>query len=251
MTDDLNIKADGPVQHIVINRAEKMNALTGDIYAAMAEALMNSNTDKSIAVNLLYGVPGCFTAGNDINDFLSTAQTGDIDARVIDFINALINVEKPLIIAVDGPAIGIGTTMLFHADLVYASPGASFQTPFINLALLPEAASSYLIPRAIGHQRAFEMLVMGEVFAAETAMSMGFVNDIIPAANLISHAEEKAKTLAAKPQNAVRGAKRLMRQSLRDTTTKIMQDEITGFQSQLRSDEAKRAFLNFLNKSKS
>ena len=176
MSEHIKVSLHNNVQHIQICRLEKKNALTSAMYGAMAEALEASNTNEDIKVNLIYGEPGCFTAGNDIKDFMHTAQTGDLDNSVVTFLVSLAKLEKPLILAIDGPAIGIGTTMAFHADLVYASSNGVFATPFVDLGLVPEAASSYLMPQRMGYARAYEMLALGHPFSAEQAKESGFVN---------------------------------------------------------------------------
>ncbi len=251
MTSDIKCTIENGIQHIQIARLEKKNALTGAMYAAMASALMEGDQDETIAVNLLYGEPGCFTAGNDLKDFLAFAQTGNLDDSVFDFLKVLALLEKPLIIAVEGPAIGIGTTMLFHADLVYASPSAVFKTPFLDLGLVPEAASSYLMPLTMGHQKSYEILALGQTLSADEARAAGFVNAVLPEAELMPHARSVAEALAKKPGEALRITKDLMRAPLKEAIKQTMEKEVKAFSARLQSDEAKQAFLAFLNPSKS
>lgn len=248
-SDHISITIDDHIQHIKIQRLDKMNALTNDMYQAMADALKNSHRDESIKVNLISGEKGCFTAGNDIKDFLSYAQKGEFGDGVINFLTMLGTLETPLILAIDGPAVGIGTTMIFHADLTYATKSASFSTPFLDLGLVPEAASSYLIPKAIGHNRAYELLVLGETYTADQALAAGFINKLIEPDQLISHCLTIAKRLAAKPAEALHISKQLLR-SDKETILRIMEKESEIFARQLRSKEATEAFQAFLNRSK-
>ena len=252
MTEAIMTKLEDGVRHIQLNRPEKKNALTSNMYTAMAEALNESNDKQEIKVNLLYGTQygtqGCFTAGNDIHDFLTITQTGKSAESALLFLKSLATLKAPLILAIDGPAIGIGTTMIFHADLVYATEQAIFQTPFLDLGLLPEAASSYLMPEAIGHHRAFELLCLGETYSAQKAIGAGFVNQLFPAETLIEEATAIAVRLAQKPAKALRTAKSLMRSAHKDLIQNTMERENELFKTQLNSAEAKNAFLAFLNK---
>ena len=251
MTNDINCKIEDKIQHIQISRLEKKNALTTGMYATLASALRASNEDDAIAVTLLYGEPGCFCAGNDLKDFLRFAETGTMDESVFTFLLTLANTEKPLVMAVDGLAIGIGTTMLFHADLVYASPRSFFKTPFMNLGLVPEAASSFLMPLTMGHSKAYEMLCLGKTYTAEDGKTAGFINDIIDEANLLPTALKTATELANKPPAALRQAKKLMKQPFQEKIRKAIHEEADAFRNQLQTNEAKQAFLDFFNQPKS
>ncbi len=237
------------IQHIQIQRADKMNAFTDEMYQSVATALKNSHKANDIKVNLISGVPGCFTAGNDIADFLTYAKKGAFGSGIIDFLTTLGTLDMPLILAIDGPAIGIGTTMTFHADLIYATPEATFATPFADLGLTPEAASSYLMPKTMGHARAYEMLALGEKYSAEDACRAGFVNKIIPADQLISHSLAIAKKLSKKPESSLLATKQLLK-SEREYILTVMEKEVEIFSKQLQSEEAKTAFSSFLNKTK-
>ena len=248
MTDHIQTSIKDGVQHIQINRPEKKNALTSNMYAAMAKALETSNQQDEIKVNLIYGVPGCFTAGNDIEDFLKFARTGNLDESVLQFLSALAELEKPLILAIDGPAVGIGTTMIFHSDLAYATEAALFQTPFLDLGLIPEAASSYLMPRTIGHHKAFEMLALGTPYTAKQATEAGFINAIFEPDQLIEASHKNAARLAKKPPSALKIARNLLRKRDKETIHQVMQTENQHFKNQLKSEEAKAAFFAFLNK---
>ncbi len=249
MSENIAIERDGHIQHVSIRRLAKKNALTNDMYIALAGALNGANSDDGIRVTIISGEPGCFTAGNDINDFLSYAQEGALPDGVLKFLKALTETQKPLILAVDGPAIGIGTTMCFHADLVYATKNALFSTPFLDLGLIPEAASSYLMPKTMGHARAFEMLVLGEGYSAEAAREAGIVNAILDSEDLIPHVSRIAARLAAKPPAALKIARQLMRLD-QEITVKVMEKECELFAAQLKSPEAVAAFTAFLSKSK-
>ena len=247
MSEPIKIDREGAVQILRLNRPEKKNALTGEMYGAMAEALNAANGDEAIAVTVILGQPGIFCAGNDITDFLAASQGGAI-LQGFEFLKALVECDKPLIAAVDGPAVGIGTTLLFHCDLVFASPRAVLQTPFVDLGLLPEAGSSLLGPRVMGHARAFELLVMGAPWSAEQAKEAGLVNAIVPSEELESTALQAAEALAKKPREGVRLARRLLRGD--PAPLKIrMEEEGALFLQRIKSDEAAAAFTAFLKKS--
>lgn len=249
MSEYIAINLADNIQHIEIKRLDKMNALTDDMYQAMATALKKSNTNSEIKVNLISGEAGCFTAGNDLADFLSYAEKGVFGNGVIDFLTTLATLDKPLILAIDGPAIGIGTTMAFHADLVYASDNAKFATPFSDLGLTPEAASSYLMPKTMGHAKAYELLALGETYSANQALQAGFVNKVIPSDELKEHTSLIAKRLAQKPESSLSLTKQLLKPD-REHILNVMENEVEIFSRQLQSKEAKAAFEAFLNKSK-
>lgn len=248
MTSDIVIWRDGPVQILRIARPEKKNALTGTMYGALCDALEAGDSDETIAAHVITGSDGMFTAGNDIGDFLATAQgTGDLGKDVVRFIRLLPVVKKPLIAAVDGNAIGIGTTLLFHCDLVYAAPDATFATPFLDLGVVPEAASSLLMPRRMGYARAFAMLALGDPVSANDAVAAGFVNAIVPANDLDNAAIDAAKRLAQKPPQALAIARQLMRGDPSEILSR-MDEEVVAFRQRLRSPEAIEAFTAFIEK---
>lgn len=248
MSADVEItRADG-VQILRLTRAAKKNALTGAMYKALCGAIEAGDADPAIAAHVLLGSDGVFTAGNDLGDFLATARgTGDLSQDVRHFIYLLPMIRKPLIAAVDGKAIGIGTTLLFHCDLVYATPEATFATPFLDLGLIPEAGSSLLMPRRMGYARAFEMLALGETFTAEQAVQSGFVNKVVPKAQLEKTALEGARRLANKPPEALAVARRLMRGDPADLM-KHIDKEVVAFRERLGSPEAIEAFTAFFEK---
>lgn len=250
MTTEIQITRDGGVQLIRINRPDKKNALTRPMYDTMTTALEQGEASDDIAVHMITGTGGIFTAGNDISDFAKRATDLKSVSGASGFIGTLPKLKKPLVATVDGLAIGVGVTMLFHCDLVYASPTASFRTPFLDLGLVMEAASSLTAPRIMGHQRAFELLCLGEPYTAEDAHRAGFVNKIVAAANLESEAMKAAQRLAAKPPGALAAARRLLKGTTETEALARMQEEGQIFADLMRSPEAKEAFAAFLEKRK-
>lgn len=231
------------------NRPHKKNAITQAMYQAMTEALLNANANPSIRAIVFLGTEGCFSAGNDLQDFISFATSGSIDVpAAFAFIKALAHVQKPMLSAVDGLAIGIGTTLHFHCDLTFASPRAVFKTPFVDLALVPEAGSSLLAPQIIGQQRAFALLGLGEAMSAEEALAAGMIYKILPSEALEEAVFQAAISLCAKPPQALA----LTRQLLRGDPARLiarMEEEALLFAERLKSDEARAAFLAFMARS--
>ena len=248
MSEHVEIVTEGGVRSVRMTRGEKKNAITGAMYTAMAEALETGNGDAAVRAILFLGVPGAFSAGNDIADFLAMSSGGELGAPIIRFLKALARSEKPMVAGVDGLAIGIGTTLLLHCDLVYASPGSVFRTPFVDLGLVPENASSLLAPRLMGHQRAFELLCLGAPFTADKAHGAGFVNEIVEAEDLEEKARTMAATLAGKPVEAMAIARRLVKGAPDDVLARI-DEEAVAFRERLASPEARAAFMAFLAKS--
>ena len=248
MTGDVEISVADGVQVLRLTRPAKKNALTSAMYGDLCDAFDRGDNDPAIAVHLITGSAGVFTAGNDLGDFLATAQgTGDLGANVRRFVYLLPMIRKPLIAAVDGAAIGVGTTMLFHCDLVYATPSSTFATPFLSLGLVPEAGSSVLMPRRMGYARAFEMLALGETYSAEQAVHAGFVNKIVSFDRLEETALTAARRLASMPPEALAVTRSLMR----GNTAEILQQtdkEVIAFRERLSSPEALEAFTAFLEK---
>jgi enoyl-CoA hydratase/carnithine racemase len=250
MSQLIATKAADGVLTIRMNRPEKKNALTADMYGALAGALERAHGDSSVRVSLLLGTPGAFCAGNDISDFMAAAMSGNRSSNaVIDFLERIIMAEKPVVAGVDGVAVGIGTTMLLHCDYVVASRDSLFRTPFVDLGLITEAGSSLLAPRQIGHHRAFALLAMGETLDAEAAREAGFVNRVVPADALESVAVDAANALAAKPAEALAIARRLIRGDRSDVLAR-MKEEAKLFSERLQSAEARQAFAAFLNKNR-
>ncbi|MCL4798611.1 MAG: enoyl-CoA hydratase [Burkholderiales bacterium] len=247
--NDLLLRREDAILRIQLNRPAKKNALTAGMYAALAEALRSANADPGVRAVLVHGTPEAFTAGNDLQDFLANPPTGDA-APVMEFLHALSHVEKPFVAAVTGVAIGVGTTMLLHCDLVYAAEDARFALPFVNLGLCPEAASSLLLPAIAGYQRAAELLLLGEPFDAARAREVGIVNEVLAPDLVLTAAEQAAHKLAATPPAAVRVTKRLMKAQTRAMMEAALAEELREFLARLVSPEAKEAFAAFLEKRK-
>lgn len=241
----IEVTREGGVQTVRMNRAEKKNALTGAMYQAMADALAGGEVDDAVGAHLILGTPGAFSAGNDIEDFLKFAVTGELGSPVLAFLRALATVRKPLVAGVDGLAIGVGTTMLFHCDMVVASPRSTFKTPFVDLALVPEAGSSLIAPRIMGPHRAFEMLCAGLPFDAARAEMAGFVNRVVSEAEVEPTARALAAGLAKKPREALRLSRQLVRGNPADVLARI-DEEAEAFKARLKSDEARAAFMAFM-----
>jgi enoyl-CoA hydratase/carnithine racemase len=248
MSDHIEVSAGGGVLTVRMNRPEKKNAITSAMYAGLAAAIDWATADDKIRCSLILGVPGAFSAGNDIADFLAVATSGNRGSMaVFDFLERIIQAKKPVVAGVDGLAIGIGTTLLMHCDHVVVSEASTFRTPFVDLGLLPEAGSSLIGPRIMGHHRAFALLAMGEALSAKQAMEAGFVNRIVPSAQLEEAALAAAKAIAAKPPVALRQTRDLIRGDRADVLAR-MREEAELWQARLTSDEARQAFLAFMAK---
>ncbi len=239
----------GSILSIQFNRPEKKNALTMSMYDTVAELLNAAAGDDGIRVVLLHGAGDSFSAGNDLGDFLKNPPKG-YDSPQGRFIDALNNFDKPLIAAVHGAAIGSGTTMLTYCDFVYASEHTTFQMPFVNLALVPELGTSYLLPAQIGYIAAAELILLGLPFDARRAAELGVVTRVVPEPNVLSTAFETAHRLAQQPAGAVQASKRLMKRSSRDQTAAAAKIEIQEFVSRLQSADAKEALTAFFDKRK-
>ncbi|MDB5839258.1 MAG: Enoyl-CoA hydratase [Herminiimonas sp.] len=234
---------------IEFNRPDKKNAITAAMYQALADALNEAEGDPSVRAILIAGKPQIFTAGNDLEDFLKNPPKGT-DSPVARFMAALSGASKPVVAAVSGAAVGIGTTLLLHCDLVYAADNAKFSLPFTQLGLCPEFASSMLLARIAGHQRAAEKLMLGEPFLAEEAREMGLVNKVVPLDQLITFATAQAAKLAALPASSIRATKRLMKADQSEAIEARMADEMKHFGQMLAAPEAKEAFTAFFEKRK-
>ena len=239
--------ADG-VLTVTLDRADKKNAITQAMYSAMAEATERARTDEAVRVLLLRAEGDNFSAGNDIGDFIALGSqgAGPGEMAVFRFLKALADLDKPAVAAVKGRAVGIGLTMLLHCDLVVAAEDALLSVPFVNLALAPEAASSLLLPAAIGHQRAFELFALGEPLDGRTALAWGLANRAVPAGEVEATAADLAARVAARAPNSIRKTKRLMRDA--EGLWALMQREGEAFGSQMRSPEAMEAFTAFTQK---
>lgn len=248
MQDILIDSADG-VMTLTLNRAEKKNSFTQAMYSTCADALQQAADDASVHVVVIQGHATIFSAGNDISDFLSRGPTGP-EAPVFRFLRGLAAFPKPLIAAVCGPAVGIGTTLLFHCDLVYAGDNAAFSMPFVNLGLCAEAGSSLLAPRMMGYHRAAEALLMGDPFMAEAALEVGLVNRILPPTEANNVAQSQARKLAAKPLPSLIETKRLMKKGQMAEVLAQISEESESFGRLLQAPHAKEAFTAFLEKRK-
>jgi enoyl-CoA hydratase/carnithine racemase len=249
MPDTILMRREGGVLVLILNRAEKKNALTGAMYDALTAGLAEANSDSAIGATVIFGQPGIFCAGNDIKDFIGFAMSGAIGAPIVRFLKALVGNAKPLVAGVDGGAIGIGTTMVLHCDYALASERAVFATPFVDLALVPEAGSSLIVPELMGQRLAFEMLVMGVRFDAKRAAETGLVNRVVSAETLEQATLEAASQIAAKPREAVAVSRRLMRGDPARLLARI-DEEAVAFGERLKSAEARAAFEAFLSKGK-
>jgi enoyl-CoA hydratase/carnithine racemase len=245
MSDVITANANG-ILTITFNRPDKKNALTGAMYTLLADALEAAEKDSAVRVILFTGNGGAFTAGNDLQDFLDNPPDGE-NTPVFRFLRAISMAGKPMIAAVSGVAVGVGTTMLLHCDLVYAAENARLSLPFVNLALVPEAASSLLLPRMIGHHRAAELFLLGEPFSAATAAEYGIVNKVCPDDRLTEEAMAVARKIAAKPPTAIKLTKQLLKQSKGDVAGQ-MAAEGAHFRAQLKSAEAREAMTAFFEK---
>lgn len=248
MDDFITVGTKDGVSTIRMNRADKKNAITASMYAAMAAAVKEGEADDSVRAILFLGVPGAFSAGNDIGDFMRIAMSGERDSMaVFDFLEAIITSAKPLVAGVDGLAIGVGTTMLMHCDHVIASERSLFKTPFVDLGLVPEAGSSLIAPRIMGHHRAFELLAIGKGFSAAQARDAGLVSTVTAEEELEAVALETARAIASKPPEALRISRDLIRGDRSDVLAR-MKEEAVLFGERLQSDEAKAAFMAFMAK---
>ncbi len=238
---------------IEFDRIDKKNAITAAMYQTMADALRDAETDPSVRAIVFRGKPEVFTAGNDLEDFMQrppTSGDGMHPAPVFQFLQQISHASKPLVAAVSGAAVGIGTTLLLHCDLVYASETARLSLPFVSLGLCPEAASSLLLPKLVGYQRAAEKLLLGEPFSAQEAFEIGLVTRVLPAAELHDFALQQARKLAALPASSLRETKRLMKGNDVAAVEKKMAEEGEVFRRMLVAPEAKEAFSAFFEKRK-
>lgn len=230
---------------IRLNRPEKRNAITRTMYQAMTDAITAANGDPDVRAIAFLGTPGAFSAGNDMADFMAFAMGGTLGKEVIDFLHALSSAEKPLVSGVDGLAIGIGTTIHLHCDMTFATPRSLFKTPFVDLALVPEAASSLLGPMIMGHQRAFAMFAAGEGFSAAEAKDAGLIWHVVDEEEIEERTLIAAASLAVKPPQALKIARDLIRKGRPDVRARI-DEEAELFAAQLKSPEAMAAFQKFM-----
>ncbi|MCP4070356.1 MAG: crotonase/enoyl-CoA hydratase family protein [Hyphomicrobiales bacterium] len=249
MSEFIEISNEEGVTTLRFDRPEKKNAITADMYQDMADAIDTANADADVRCILFLGHSGAFTAGNDIADFARIAMSGGerSSMAVFEFLERIIMAKKPMVAGVDGLAIGVGTTMLMHCDHVIASHIASFRTPFVDLGLIPEAGSSLFAPRLMGHHRAFWLLAMGEKFSPEQAREAGLVSQIVASDDLETQAVKTARSIAAKPPQAMEISRKLIRGDRSDILAR-MREEAELFGKRLLSEEAKQAFMAFMNR---
>lgn len=249
MSEHILIERRGAVQIIRLNRPDKKNAITRAMYAAMAGALVSGDADPEIRAHVFLGVPGAFSAGNDLADFMAIAIGGEGGNEVWDFLRALANAQKSMVSGVDGIAVGIGTTLHLHCDMTFATPRTVFKTPFVDLGLVPEAGSSLLLPNLIGNQRAFAMLGIGEGLTAEKARDCGMIYDVVAEDALEAAVLGAAEMIAAKPPQALKIARDLIRGPREELIARI---ELEGehFRERLTSQEARAALTAFMTRKK-
>ncbi len=247
MTELIRTESRGHILHVEVNRPEKKNALTVEMYQALADALVGAEADDVVRVILITGAGETFSAGNDLRDFLERPPVG-VESPVHQFLAALVDASIPIIAAVQGHAVGIGTTMLLHCDLVYAARNARFHLPFTSLGLVPEAGSSLLLPQRIGYARAAEMLLLGEPLGAADALTLGLVSGVFDDADLHAEAWARAERLANLPPESVRATKALLREDYRATVPNRMRREAERFAERLQSDEARRVMEAFFRR---
>lgn len=250
MTTDVLIGRNQTLLQITFNRPDKKNAINLAMYTAMADALKSAADDDSVRAVVLNGAGGLFTSGNDLGDFATLVSQPDklasLDNPILNFMTSLEQCPKPVVAAVDGVAVGIGTTLLLHCDLVYCTPGASFSLPFVNLGLAPEYACSYLIPRMAGHVKAAQWLLLGEAFSATDAALAGLVNEVVD--DVEAYALARAHTIARQPPAAVRTAKMLLRSATRAHVSETITREIEQFAAALSGPEFQEAVAAFFEK---
>jgi enoyl-CoA hydratase/carnithine racemase len=245
--DEIITERSGSVLRVELNRPAKKNAMTSSMYVTLADVFNDAVKDEQVRVVLWHGAGDSFCAGNDIEDFLKNPP-GPGESPQARLMNALVDFDKPLIAAVQGAAIGGGTTMLTHCNFVYVGESAMFQMPFVNLALVPEFGSSFSIPARIGHIRAAELILLGQPFDARKAADLGLVTQVVSDQSLLATATETARKLAAKPAGALQASKKLMKQSFREQIKAAMRAENEEFSAQVRSQDAKEALAAFLQK---
>ena len=246
---DILVHTEAGVCTITFNRPDKKNSITAAMYAAMADALVAAQEDAAVRCVVIQGSETMFSAGNDIADFLNNPPAGT-GSPVFRFLRGIAQFPKPLIAAVCGPAVGVGTTLLFHCDLVYAGDNAAFSMPFVNLGLCPEAASSLLVPQMLGYHRAAEALLLGEPFMAEAALEVGLVNRVLPPTEAAGYAQAVARKMAAKPISSLVETKRLMKKNHTEQVLAVMDEEGASFGRMLREPAAKEAFGAFMERRK-
>lgn len=247
MTQDILAHSEVGILTLTFNRPDKKNSITAAMYQQLADALKAAADDAATRVVVMQGSETVFSAGNDLGDFLNNPPSGD-SSPVFQFLHAIAAFPKPLVAAVCGPAVGIGTTMLLHCDLVIAGDNAAFSLPFVNLGLCPEAASSLLVPQMMGYHRAAEALMLGEPFMAEAALEVGLANRVVPPSQAAQVARQWAQKLANKPPSSLMETKRLLKKGSAETVKARMTEEAMSFGRMLREPAAKEAFTAFMER---
>jgi enoyl-CoA hydratase/carnithine racemase len=245
----VTVEREGTTLRVGMNRPEKKNAITTAMYQALADALREADADAAVRAVVIHGARGAFTAGNDLQDFLASRPRGD-SSPAIQFLESIAAAQKPLVAAVDGVAVGIGTTMLLHCDFVYASEGARFALPFVNLGLCPEAASSFLLPLTAGYRRATKLLLLGEPFTSDEALRAGIVTEIVDGDVLLETAMATARRLGERPAGALRTTKQLLKAQHRSAISAALAEERAAFARLLGEPAAREAMTAFLEKRK-
>lgn len=249
-TEHIQTELQDGVFTLRLNRPDKKNALTQAMYTAMAESLDQADQDPAVRVILITGTPDCFSSGNDLQDFLNSPPSTTGDAPVLRFMLTLARVQKPVVAAINGPAVGVGTTILFHVDLAYAGEHARFHMPFVNIGICPEYASTLLLPRMIGHVQAAELVMLAEPFTAAKALDCRLINAVLPDAEVLATARAKALKLAQQPPQALRTTKMLLKRWDKDKVNEVILHEAEHFGAMLRGAEAREAIGAFIQKRK-
>lgn len=249
MSEHIIVERRGAVQLIRMNRPDKKNAITSAMYASMTKALVDGDADDEVRAHLILGVPGIFSAGNDVADFMAVAMGDDGPLDAFGFLIALARLQKPLVSGVDGIAVGIGTTINLHCDLTFATPRTEFRTPFVDLGLVPEAGSSLIAPMVLGRQNAFALLALGEGLSAEKAKAAGLIYDVVPEEELEATALAAAERIAQKPPQALKIARDLILGD-REALVARIREEGEHFRERLKSEEARNAFMAFMSRKK-
>lgn len=249
MSDNIRVETRDRITRIQLHRPDKKNAITQAMYQAMADAIRDAEADSETRVMLIHGTDDCFSSGNDMMDFLNNPPA-DESSSVVHFLRGISQAQKPVVAAVNGVAIGIGTTLLLHCDLVYAGKSARLQLPFVNIGISPEAGSSLILPAMMGHQRAAELLLLGEMIEAAHARELGLVNAVVDDAAVMDKALEKAQRLAAQPPQSLRITKSLMKRANQEQVQSVMDSEAEQFMALLQGDEAREAMTAFMEKRK-
>tara|TARA_R110000751_G_scaffold204095_2_gene308593 strand:+ start:178 stop:948 length:771 start_codon:yes stop_codon:yes gene_type:complete len=250
VSEHVLIERNGGVLTLTMNRPDKKNALTQNMYGSMADAIAAAQQDPAIRAVVIQGSNSCFTSGNDVGDFVNSPRS-DTKTPVYHFLRAICNAEKPLIAAVNGPAVGVGTTMLLHCDLVFVADNARLKMPFVNLGLCPEAGSSYLLPRLLGHLRAAELLLLGDEISGHRATEIGLANRALPAGEaVLEAAQQAAQRIAEQPPASVKLTKQLIKQGVAQIAEQTMDAEGAHFTELLASADAREALTAFIEKRK-